>query len=95
MMKILSKSVFLIATFLIASPSLSQEPTTWKPVKRSLTSFLDDGWRIVNTNDMQWGEGMGSQLIVFFVLEKGGKYVRCEVVDPNINKAISTCLALN
>jgi len=94
-MKNLFKAVFLIAIFLNASPCLSQETTTWKPVKRSFASLLDDGWRIVASNDMQWGDGMGSQLIVLYVLEKGSKYVRCEIVDPSINKAASTCLALN
>lgn len=95
MTKSLLNSFLIFIGFLIMSPCLSQEVTMWKLVKRSLASFLDDGWHIVTSNDMQWGEGMGSQLIVTYVLEKGGKYIRCEVVDPSISKAASTCLALN
>lgn len=94
-MKSIFKLALLIILLLSIQPCRSQEITNWKPIKKSLTAFLEDGWRIITSNDMQWGEGMASQLIVLFVLEKGGKYVRCEVIDPSANKATSVCLTLN
>ena len=71
------------------------EPTLWKPLNKGVTTLLNEGWRIVTSNELQWEAAMDSQHVLSFILEKGGKYVRCEMVDPSPNKSLSNCMSLN
>ena len=79
------------ATALQSTFVLAQEaPTRWAPIEQSMTTLLNEGWRITSHANVQ--ETVNS---FSFVLSKESKVVICIVDSPQPNKAVSRCRALN
>jgi hypothetical protein len=72
--------------------SAQEAPTRWAPIEQSMTTLLNEGWRInSHTNAQEAGQFNSFS----FVLSKESKVVICLVDNPQPNKAISRCRALN
>ncbi len=81
------------ATALQSTFVLAQEaPTRWAPIEQSMTTLLNEGWRITSHANVQEPGTVNS---FSFVLSKESRVVICIVDNPQPNKAVSRCRALN
>jgi hypothetical protein len=76
--------------------------TTWKIVNSSLSTLLNDGWKLVNISGTDVATapsanvGAIRSVSFVYVLSKDGKYVTCIINDPDaIGLNYSRCRLIN
>lgn len=70
--------------------SAQETPTQWAPIGKSLTTLLNEGWRVISYTHVKTPFDTFS-----FVLAKESKVVICWIDQPKPNNATSRCRALN
>ena len=81
----------LVVNLVHSSLASAQEaPTQWAPIEKSLTTLLNEGWRVISYDHFQTVYEHFS-----FVLAKESKVVICLIDKPLPNNATSRCRALN
>lgn len=76
-------------------PDANSRATEWAPVDKSLTTLLDEGWKIISFNNYQTEMFNDNVNSYTFILSNGGKYILCFIDNPEINNSNSKCRALN
>jgi hypothetical protein len=85
-----------------AQSSARSHVTTWRIVDSSLSTLLNDGWKLVNISGTDvatapYANVRAIRSVSFiYVLSKDGKYVTCIVNDPDaIGTNYSRCRLIN
>jgi hypothetical protein len=72
-----------------AQSTMRSHVTTWKIVNSSLSTLLNDGWKLVNISGTDVATapyanvGAIRSVSFIYVLSKDGKYVTCIINDPD------------
>ena len=70
--------------------------TQWTPVEKSLTTLLNEGWRIISHSESRAVDKHDNHFSAYsFVLMKESKVVICIFDRPMPNSATSRCRGLN
>ena len=69
--------------------------TQWVPIDKSMTTMLNEGWRIVSHSNAQTQYDISFVNSFTFVLTRENKVAICLIDSPEPNNAESRCRALN
>jgi hypothetical protein len=82
--------------------NINYQITTWKAVNVSLTSLLNDNWKVIAQNTYRAavattpGNGAFDETGFNITLQRNNKYVTCFILNPIVGENVSSgCRALN